>query len=266
MTRKPCVAGRFYPDEPALLQSAIDTFLVNSRKERAIAIIAPHAGYVYSGAIAGKVYASVNIPDAVILIGPNHTGLGERAAIMPKGVWEMPLGRVKINEKLSGALLDSSGLFSADSAAHLMEHSLEVQLPFIFSLNKNASIVPLTVMHAREAECAEMGASIAKAVAAYGKDVLIVVSSDMNHYDTDALTREKDRLAIEEVLKLDPMGLLKVTARRDISMCGVIPAAIAITAAKRLGAKTAKLIKYSTSGEASGDFSKVVGYAGIIIQ
>ncbi len=266
MIRKPCVAGRFYPDEPALLKSAVEKFLVKSVRERAIAVMAPHAGYVYSGAVAGQVYSSVIIPDTVVLIGPNHTGLGEKAAVMPDGAWEMPLGSVKIDTELSGAILESSGLFSADSAAHLMEHSLEVQLPFIFSVNRNASIVPVTVMQANAEECAEMGASIARAISACGKEVLIAVSSDMNHYETEARTREKDRLAIDEVLKLDPVGLLKVAARKSISMCGVIPAAIALTAARRLGARSARLVKYSTSGEVSGDFRQVVGYAGIIIQ
>lgn len=266
MTRKPCVAGRFYPDDPALLKSAVEKFLVKSDKERAIAVIAPHAGYVYSGAVAGQVYSSVIIPDTVVLIGPNHTGLGERAAIMPNGSWETPLGSVKVDTELAGAVIESSGLFSADSAAHLMEHSLEVQLPFIHTLNKKASIVPVTVMQASADECAEMGASIAKAISESGKEVLIAVSSDMNHYETEARTREKDRLAIDEVLKLDPAGLLRVAAKKSISMCGVIPAAIALTAAKRLGAKSAKVVKYSTSGEVSGDFKQVVGYAGIIIQ
>lgn len=264
--RPPCVAGRFYPGEKEALKKAVEGLLgLPGPKEIAASIIAPHAGYMYSGAVAGAVYSAVNIPDTIVLIGPNHTGLGEKASLMSSGVWEIPTGAVKINNELASLLLDSKA-FSDDRFAHMMEHSLEVQLPFIKSLNPNAAIIPITVMHADRAACSEMGAKVAEAVRAYDKETLIIVSSDMNHYEPDKRTREKDRLAIDRVLKLDADGLLKVTDEKDISMCGVIPAAIALNAAKLLGAKNARLVKYSTSGETSGDFEHVVGYAGIVIN
>lgn len=266
MVRKPCVSGRFYPDDPAALRLAVNKFLAGGPKEKAKALIAPHAGYIYSGAVAGSVYASAVLPESLILIGPNHTGLGARASIMPEGSWETPLGAVGINRELAGLLLDSSPLFSKDRAAHLMEHSLEVQLPFIRSINENASIVPITIMHASLDECLGMGKAIAGAISAYNKDTLIIVSSDMNHYEPDEKTREKDSLAIEKILNLDARGLHDVTSRMDITMCGVIPAVTVIVAAKILGAKGARLIKYSTSGETSGDLTHVVGYAGILIK
>lgn len=206
------------------------------------------------------------MPDSVILIGPNHTGMGRRASVMAKGEWEMPLGKLKIDEQLAKKLLGSSFLFTDDTEAHLMEHSLEVQTPFIYTLNGKTKIVPVTVMEADYGECVEMGHAIAETIKAYGKKVLIIVSSDMNHYESDGITREKDKLAIEKVLRLDPHGLLQITALEDITMCGVTPAVIALEAAKRLGATGGTLVKYATSGEASGDFNQVVGYAGIVIR
>lgn len=266
MIRKPCVAGRFYPSDPKTLEKDVEGYLKERTKLSAIAIIAPHAGYIYSGAVAGEVYSSVEVPDNIILIGPNHTGMGEKISVMNEGAWEMPTGRVSIDPELAGLILGASTLFSADIEAHRAEHSLEVQLPFIHALNKNASIVPITVMMASRRECAVAGRAIAAAIASFAKKVLIVVSSDMNHFESDRDTRVKDKEAIDAVLKLDAGGLLAVTSDKDISMCGVLPAAIAIEASVALGAKEARLVKYATSAEVSGDPDSVVGYAGIVIQ
>ncbi len=266
MIRKARVAGQFYPEDPAGLLKSVKQSLTGGVEEKAIAIVAPHAGYIYSGGVAGAIYSSVTVPDTMVLIGPNHTGLGKMASIMTEGQWETPLGNVAINGELAAAILGSTGLFSDDTSAHLMEHSLEVQLPFIYCRNKRASIVPITVMHGNFKECEEMGKGIARAITEYGKDVLIVASSDMNHYESDRITREKDRLAIDRALSLDAKGLLQVASSKGITMCGVIPAAISIIAAKALGAREARLVKYATSGEASGDFEQVVGYAGILFK
>jgi len=266
MTRRPCVAGRFYPADRHELEEAVKGYLLSRVPQKAIAVIVPHAGYIYSGPVAGAVYSETVIPDDIILIGPNHTGLGEPASVMESGSWETPLGSVQVNSALAGLLTGSNAGFTADAEAHLREHSLEVQLPFIQTLNPKASIVPVTVMQAGKAGCVAMGRAIAAAIKAYGRDVLIVVSSDMNHYEPEAITREKDELAIEEVLALEPGRLLDITARKDITMCGVLPTAIAITAARELGAEKARLVSHTTSGEASGDFSQVVGYAGFIID
>jgi MEMO1 family protein len=266
MIRKARVAGQFYPEEQKELLGAVKRFLTGRVEEKAIAIIAPHAGYVYSGGVAGAVYSAVTVPDAVVLIGPNHTGLGKMASIMTEGQWETPLGNVTINRALASAIRGSTGLFSEDATAHLMEHSLEVQLPFIHCRNKSASFVPITVMHGDFKECEEMGKGIASAITAYGKEVLIVASSDMNHYESDKITREKDRVAIDKALNLDAKGLLQVATSKGITMCGVIPAAISIVAAKILGAKEAQLVKYATSGDTSGDYEQVVGYAGMLFK
>ncbi|HLC17545.1 MAG TPA: AmmeMemoRadiSam system protein B [Thermodesulfobacteriota bacterium] len=266
MLRRACVAGQFYPGGAKELQEEVRGFIKEEAREKATALIAPHAGYIYSGSVAGAVYSAVDIPDDVVLLGPNHTGLGARASVMTEGEWEIPTGTVGINTELAGMIAGSTRLFSPDTSAHLNEHSLEVQLPFIHCLNRGARFVPITVMQADLDECIEMGNALAGVIKDYGREVLIAVSSDMNHYESDKRTREKDKLAIDQVLSLDARGLLEVTARKDITMCGVFPAAIAITAARALGASRARLIKYATSGETSGDYDHVVGYAGIVIS
>lgn len=267
MLRKPCVAGRFYPQDTDALRENVSRFLDTSVvSQRARAVMAPHAGYVYSGAVAGAVFSSVMVPDDVVLIGPNHTGFGKNASVMPSGAWQIPSGSMNVNAELAGMLIDSSMLFAADVAAHRMEHSLEVQLPFLYHLNNSASIVPVTVMRADIAECEEMGLALAKTIADYGKDVLIVISSDMTHYESEKSAKAKDKLAIAKICALDGAGLLDTVEKKDISMCGVIPAVIGIFAARKLGAKQARLVRYATSGEASGDYSQVVGYAGMVID
>ncbi|MBI5286386.1 MAG: AmmeMemoRadiSam system protein B [Deltaproteobacteria bacterium] len=267
MIRKPTVAHQFYPGNPATLDRAVRSMVVEKRpKEDAIAIISPHAGYIYSGNVAGSIYSDVKLPDNIVLIGPNHTGLGERVALMDKGEWEMPFGRVKVNERLASIILEESDIFVADPVAHLREHSLEVQLPFIHIFNPEATIVPITVMHLNHPECEEAGQAIARAIKRYAEKVLIVVSSDMNHYESQEVTKRKDKKAIDKVLALDHKGLLRTVMDEDISMCGVIPATIALVASKELGAKEARLVSYATSGETSGDYQHVVGYAGILIK
>lgn len=267
MIRRPAVAYQFYPGEPATLKQTVESMIKERpAKEDAIALIAPHAGYIYSGKVAGSVYSSVKVPDNILLLGPNHTGLGERVSIMTQGEWEMPFGRVAINKELAHLLIEESHTFSDDTTAHLREHSLEVQLPFIHHFNPKASIVPITIMYLSYKECEELGKAIANATRKYKGKVLIAVSSDMNHYESDTVTKKKDKMAIEKILALNPKALLETASREDLSMCGVIPAAIAIVAAKELGAKKAELVDYATSGEASGDYAHVVGYAGILIK
>ncbi|CAG1065307.1 hypothetical protein BAC1_00886 [uncultured bacterium] len=264
--RKACVAGRFYPGSKASLAGEVASFLAEGPKEDAIAVVCPHAGYMYSGAIAGRAYSMVNVPDKIILLGPNHTGLGASASVMPSGTWEIPTGRVEVDNKLASLVLASSPLFKSDFEAHIMEHSLEVQLPFIHAVNPNAKIVPVTIMRADVTECEEMGKALARAVSKAAERVLIVVSSDMNHYEPDSATRVKDALAIKRVEALDAKGLLKTAEKEDITMCGLLPAAIAIFAAKALGGREARLVSYATSGETSGDMDAVVGYAAIVIS
>ena len=268
MIREPFVAGQFYPDNPDVLKETLDKLLgkVSGEKVRAVSIVSPHAGYIYSGAVAGATFAQIEVPDSVILIGPNHTGLGERFSVMNEGTWRTPLGDIAIDTRLAEAVVEGSELFRADAAAHTQEHSLEVQLPFIQRLNSRAKIVPITVMGADFEDCDEMATAIAAAIKNYNEEVLIVASSDMNHFESEETTQRKDRLAIKELLELNAKGLLKITDKESISMCGAVPAAITILASKKLGARTAKLTSHQTSAETSGDYSNVVGYAGVVIR
>ena len=267
MIRMPAVAYQFYPGERVALKKTVESLVKEkSLKEDAIAIIAPHAGYIYSGKVAGSVYSRVKIPDNILLLGPNHTGLGERAALMSSGEWEMPFGKVAINQEIAHLLIEESHIFSDDSTAHAREHSLEVQLPFIQYFNPKASIVPVTIMYMGYEECKELGKAVANAIRKYSDKILIVVSSDMNHYERDAVTKKKDRKAIDKILALNPRGLMETVSSDNISMCGIIPATVALAAAKELGAKKAELIDYATSGDTSGDYEHVVGYAGILIN
>ncbi len=267
MIRRPAVANQFYPGNRTLLEDTVNSMVNdNLPKEDVLAIIAPHAGYIYSGKVAGSIYSVVRIPDNIILIGPNHTGLGEPAAVMSSGAWEIPTGVMDINVELAKILLEESEILIEDSYAHLQEHSLEVQLPFIHHFNPEARIVPITVMHLTYSRCLELGRSIAEAAERYEGEVLIVVSSDMNHYESHEVTKRKDEKAIDKIIALDAEGLLNVTEEENITMCGVIPAAVAIVASKEMGGIGAKLVEHVTSGETSGDYMRVVGYAGILIK
>lgn len=267
MVRKPAVAYQFYPGDPTTLDKALRS-MVDEKvpKEDALAIIVPHAGYIYSGKVAGSIYSRVRLPDNIILIGPNHTGLGERTSLMARGEWEMPYGMVKVKEGLAHLLLEGSDIFADDTTAHIREHSLEVQLPFIHFFNPEASIVPITVMHMDYPMCEKVGIAIASAIKGYEGETLIVVSSDMNHYESQEITKRKDKKAIDRILALDPEGLLQTVTDEDISMCGVIPATISLVASRNLGATEARLVAYATSGDVSGDYHHVVGYAGILIK
>ncbi len=266
MIRKAAVAGSFYPADAAELEKMVEEFSAPQVKQRVKALICPHAGYIYSGPVAGAVYAAAVIPDTVILLGPNHTGLGADTAVMTEGVWQIPTGEVSVDKVLAKKILRSSELFTEDSSAHTMEHCLEVQLPFLYHMNKAVKIVPVTLMGSGYNEALQMGEALAGVISEYDKEVLVVVSSDMNHYESEAATRLKDNQAIERVLALDAKGLLDITKKKNITMCGVFPSAIAIIAMKGLGAKDAALIKYDTSGAVSKDMDHVVGYAGFTIN
>ncbi|MDD5618675.1 MAG: AmmeMemoRadiSam system protein B [Candidatus Omnitrophica bacterium] len=269
MIRKPVVAGQFYPADKNSLEKQIRSFIKETAKENALACIMPHAGYVYSGRVAAQTAASVEIKENIILLGPNHTGLGSDFSIMSEGKWQTPMGNVSINSSLAENIKDECPLIEDDANAHLHEHSLEVELPILQLLSeKEFSIVPLVLMPSDKASYEKISQSIYNAITKLNlKDkTLIVASSDMTHYESQESAEKKDTLAIEAILNLDEDLLLERVKEYNISMCGYVPAAIAIITAKKLGAKKTKLIKYQTSGETSGDYDAVVGYAGIVIS
>jgi AmmeMemoRadiSam system protein B len=229
----------------------------------------PHAGYIYSGAVAAETAASIQIKENIILLGPNHTGMGQDFSIISQGKWQTPLGQININSDIAEKLKNECPLLKEDARAHTYEHSLEVELPILqFVSQKEFSIVPLVLMPANKTEYENIAQAIYKTLTELNlrHKSLIVASSDMTHYETQESAKKKDNLAIEAILKLDADLLLQRIPEYNISMCGYVPVAVAIMAAKRLGAKKAKLIKYQTSGETSGDYQAVVGYAGIVIS
>jgi AmmeMemoRadiSam system protein B len=216
--------------------------------------------------VAGAVYSSIQFPETFILLGPNHTGFGMMASIMSSGEWEIPTGIFKIDETLSTKIIQKAPLITEDVQAHIFEHSLEVQLPFIAYFSETVKIVPITVMQASLEECRKIGEGIADAVKEVDYDVVIAASSDMSHYEPDDVARKLDSLAINEALNLNPEGLYNIVHKERISMCGFLPVTIMLYAAKALGAKEARLVKYATSGDISGDYEQVVGYAGVIVK
>lgn len=261
--RKPAVAGQFYPGKEDALRKSIEKMIVGvQEKIKAIGVVSPHAGYIYSGPAAGELYSNVEIPGTVIILGPNHTGIGSPYAIMTEGKWQTPLGEVEIEEGLAKELLKANSLFQEDADAHKFEHSLEVQVPFLQYYSPFVKIVPIVV---GGADFDEIGKALGETLKKHKGDFLIVASSDMTHYEPDEIARKKDNMAIEAILKLDEKEMLQKIKRYDISMCGYGPTAIMLIAAKILGAKNAKLIKYMTSGDTSGDYSAVVGYAGLAV-
>lgn len=267
MIRMPAVAGRFYEAKPASLKREIEAYIVPGQpEEKAVAVVCPHAGYLYSGHVAGAVYSRVVIPDTVIILGPNHTGLGHPAALMAEGTWQMPFGPVEIASELARIILQNSQVLAEDIQAHLYEHSLEVQVPFLQYFNPGVRIVPICLSMLSLPEIEDIGQAIAQGLRLYNQEVLLVASTDMSHYVPHDIAKKKDALAIEKIIELDHIGLLEVVAQEKISMCGVIPTAAALVAAKHLGARRGHLVRYATSGEISGDFYQVVGYAGLIIR
>ena len=268
--RHPAVAGRFYPGDADDLRAEARGYLSQSKvgnqaPVRALGCIAPHAGYMYSGHVAGAVFARVEIPRRCVVLCPNHTGIGRALAIMSEGAWETPLGEVPIDVELAGALKRRFPALQEDSTAHRGEHAAEVELPFLQLRQPQLSFVPIALGTAQFEVLESLGKALGDVIAAQADPVLIVASSDMNHYEPDAVTRVKDHRAIERILTLDPRGLFDAVTQQDISMCGFGPAVVMLTAARQLGAKSAELVKYATSGDISGDRDMVVGYAGVVV-
>lgn len=268
MTRKPSVAGQFYPAGRDRLSETIKA-LVDPKAvpQKALALVAPHAGYIYSGAVAGAVFSSAKIPGTCVILGPSHRGIDPLFAIQARGSWLTPLGESPVDEALASRIAAASPLVEEDEAAHLAEHSLEVELPFIQYFRPDAAIVPIAVSHlAGYADLEKLGEALAKAVREDGRDILLVASTDMSHYVSQKTAEKKDMAAVRKVLELDPAGLFEIVTAERISMCGFQPTTAALVAARSLGAAKAELIRYQTSGDASGDYSQVVGYAGIRIS
>ncbi|MDD4860016.1 MAG: AmmeMemoRadiSam system protein B [Dehalococcoidales bacterium] len=267
MIRKPAVAGQFYPAEAAQLKSLIAGLVDETEeKQTVIGLMSPHAGYPYSGPVAGATISRVKLRATCIILGPSHTGMGKHFAIMTSGSWQTPLGEVAIDGELAGKILAASSHLEEDAVAHQYEHSLEVQLPFLQYFRPDIRIVPIVLSQGDGEIYKEIGRELAEVIKNSGKEVIILASSDMTHYESQESAEKKDRQAIDAVLNLDEDSLLKRVARLDISMCGYAPVVAMLAAAKALGADKAELVKYQTSGDTTGDYSSVVGYAGILVK
>lgn len=263
--RKARVAGQFYPATKEEIESFIAKYIKKEcEEESAFGVVMPHAGYMYSGQTAARTIKNVRVPDTVIMLGPNHTGLGSPISIMHEGRWSTPVGDIPINAKVANKLIKENPLFEADMAAHLNEHSLEVELPFLWYKNKNVQIIPISVGTHDLKQCRSIGETIAEVIV--GNDILIVASSDMTHYESRASAKDKDTRVLRAIEALDENALADVVKNYDISMCGFLPVYVMLVAAKRLGAQRAKVIQYCTSGDVTGDYEQVVGYAGIVVQ
>jgi AmmeMemoRadiSam system protein B len=269
MIRPPAVAGRFYPDDPSRLRSEVDSFLARGsqeKKTRAIACVVPHAGYVYSGSVAGEVYSRLEIPRRVILVGPRHYPRGAALAIHSDGAWQTPLGLAPVDHLLAEKIVRAFPELREDTVAHSSEHSLEVQLPFLQQIVPSFAFVPIVIGPAQWSTLDRLGRALAAVIAAESEPVLLIASSDMNHYESDAVTRVKDRKAIDQMIAVDPRKLFDTVREEQISMCGYAATAAVLVAAKELGATRAELIRYATSGEVNGDMQEVVGYAGMVFE
>ncbi len=267
--RKPAVSGQFYSGSAQKLREDIEQ-LIDKRvaPTEAIGCILPHAGYIYSGKVAGKTVSRLSIGDNAVLLGPNHSGYGEPFSIVTSGRWQTPLGETDINSGLAESILNKSRFLTDDTDAHTYEHSLEVELPFLQYYNPGVKIVPIVVTGAQISIYKEIGKGIALALreCKLENSTLIIASSDMTHYEPQKHAEEKDKEAIEAILELNEDKLIERVKRSNITMCGYAPVAIMLVAAKLLGAESAELISYQTSGDVTGDYGAVVGYSGIIIR
>lgn len=264
--RKPAVAGQFYPSSTQDLKDQIEDLIdKKANKTDVIACMLPHAGYMYSGGVAACTVSRINIKDKIILMGPNHTGLGAPFSIMTEGVWQTPLGETMIDSNLAKKILQNSKYLEDDVAAHTYEHSLEVELPFLQYFKTDFKIVPITLLSDEIKSLKEIGKEIADVLKDSKDPAMIIASSDMTHYEPQGMAQNKDKEAIEAILELNEDKLMEKIRKFNISMCGYAPVIVMLTIAKMLGAKAASLIKYQTSGDVTGERDSVVGYAGIII-
>jgi MEMO1 family protein len=266
--RQPAVADRFYPESPEALAIAVKELMpvaLDSDKQKALAVVVPHAGYVYSGALAAETLNSIEIPETVIIIGPNHRGQGAPIALSMV-TWDMPLGKVPIDREVCDLIHSHSQNVKVDELAHKYEHSLEIQLPFLQMLQNKLRIVPLVISHISYPLCVEVASAIATAIRSTARTILIVASSDMNHYEPRQSTEKKDRLALQCIEQMNPYNLYHTVIDNRISMCGVIPVVIAMLVAKTQGGKNCRIVGYTDSGYVSGDTGQVVGYAGVVIN
>jgi MEMO1 family protein len=266
MKRIPAVAGTFYPEKPEELGRMVDELLGKAAHDTTCkAIMVPHAGLVYSGSVAGAVYAKARIPKQCILIGPNHSGFGSDLALYPAGEWHTPLGVCIVPKKLVEKLSTLTPL-EIDPMAHSTEHSLEVQLPFLQRIRPDLELVPILIANYETDILIQLGKLIGQLVQATKEEILLIGSTDMTHYEPRDLAEKKDHLAIEEILKGKPEVFVQTIHNQRISMCGWAPMTIILSALREMGESRASLVSYRTSADQTHDTKAVVGYAGMVFE
>lgn len=272
--RHPAQAGSFYPSEKTALVSQIESCFLHKLgpgklpklqekgERKIVSAVSPHAGYMYSGPVAANLYsalASDGVPDTVVILGPNHYGVGTGVSAMVEGVWQTPLGEVEIDSAVAKQICKNSDIIDIDDSAHINEHSIELQLPFLqYVYGNQFKLIPIAMMMQDTETSRSVGKSIAESTDSRG--VLIIASSDLSHYEPQRQAERKDRLVMNAILKLDEEELQRAVESENISMCGYGPVSSAIVAGKLLGARTAKVVSYQTSGDITGDYGQVVGY------
>lgn len=267
LTRSPAVAGRFYPEDAKALRRTIEELSGKkiTAKKKVLAAVSPHAGYIYSGGVAAKTIGQIEIPETVILLGPNHTGKGA-AVGLSTATWKMPMGNVPVNREMAQDLLRETDYVEEDELAHRYEHSLEVQIPFLQMQQPNLSILPISISHISYQVLDEIGLALAEVIKRSDKEVLIVASSDMTHYESREAAEKKDHYVLKKLADMDPSMLYRSVTGHQISMCGIMPVTVALITAIELGATKTELVHYTDSGEITGDTDQVVGYAGVLIS
>lgn len=266
MVRKPVVSGMFYPANPKDLTSIIDSFLKNKsfkKENKARGLVLPHAGYIYSGQVAAQTIASFELADLIVVLGTKHTLSGKDFSLSSADAWQTPLGQIETDKEFSSLLLSKSKYIKKDDEAHKEEHSIEVQLPLLQHAKKDFKIVPIVISFARVKNYEDIGSELVACAKELNREVTIIASTDLTHYEPQELAQKKDKTAIEAILELNSSKLIENLQKLDISMCGFAPTCVTIEAMKKIGAKSTKLIKYQTSGDVTRDYSSVVGYAGI---
>lgn len=267
ITRQPAVAGSFYSNDAVQLKSDIEDFVIRGcDKQPALGVVSPHAGYIYSGRVAGNLYSRIIIPDTVVILAPNHTGYGVPYSIWPGGQWHTPMGDVKIDEEVVEELIRVCNLLEKDQQAHLGEHAAEVQIPFIQYFNPRIEIVVMVISARNIADLKNIGKKLSQVLQKLRPGALVVASSDMTHHESQASANRKDKIAISEVLALNEDALYRKVQEMNITMCGIYPVVTMLVCSKERGATKAELVRYETSGDVTGDYDHVVGYAGIMVN
>ncbi|MDN3515568.1 MAG: AmmeMemoRadiSam system protein B [Candidatus Brocadia sp.] len=267
MIRQPAVAGSFYSSDAGRLKSDIEGFVLREcKKLDVLGIVSPHAGYMYSGRVAGNLYSRIKIPDTVVILAPNHTGYGVPYSIWPGGLWRTPLGDIAVDEVVVNELVHTCNLIEKDREAHMYEHAAEVQIPFIQYFNPHSKIVVMVISARNIADLENIGKNLSRVLQKLRPNALVVASSDMTHYESQALANRKDRIAIDEILALQEDTLYRKVNEMHITMCGIYPIVIMLVCSKERGARKSELVRYETSGDITGDYDQVVGYAGILIN